>query len=54
MTFLKYIAIATAAAIAVSPTIAGFSARASVALPLFWIGAIDSATFEAVVLWHAF
>ena len=54
MTYLKYIAFATVAAIVVSPTIAGFAARASVALPLFLIGVIDAATFKAVVDWHAF
>ncbi len=54
MTYLQYTAYAVVAAITVSPTIAGFAIRATFALPLFWLGIIDTTALEAVALWSAF
>ena len=54
MTYLQYTALAAFTAIIISPSIAGYAARATLALPLFWLGIIDATALEAVALWSAF
>jgi hypothetical protein len=45
---------AVLAVIAVSPSIAGYAVRMSVAAPLAWSGLVDDSTALAIVLWSAF
>lgn len=40
--------------IAVSDSVAGFCARAAIAVPLAWCKAISPETMQAIVTWHAF
>ena len=51
---LIYAMQAAMAAIVVSPTIAGFAARVSLAAPFYFLGLIDDHTVAAFAHWAAF